>query len=224
DTSVKKVVNVNRKDLSVDTIVIKKDFKKMIYTDENGKKIDIIGMENGNIAYAVQIDELSLDDVPLYVLDGKIMSYKKINEIHPKEIESMTVLKDKSATEKYGSKGKYGVIEINSKPFDENEIVEVLNINSSNIVYKSKNGRTAFISKGSSDDVLNANKANLKLLDVEVNYSKIKRNKSGEIVGIKIILKDDNGQKATASYEDSNGISDIRYGIIEGKLIISSAN
>jgi len=54
---------------------------------------------------------------PLCVIDGVVVPEKKsLNDIiAPEEIESMTVLKDKSAIEKYGRKAKYGVIEITTK-------------------------------------------------------------------------------------------------------------
>jgi len=53
---------------------------------------------------------------PIYVVDGEIM--KKgfdIANITPERIASMTILKDKSAIDKYGEKGKDGVIEITLK-------------------------------------------------------------------------------------------------------------
>lgn len=52
---------------------------------------------------------------PLMVLDGTIVSQGKANLINPESIESVTVLKDESATLKYGEKGKDGVIEIKTK-------------------------------------------------------------------------------------------------------------
>ena len=53
---------------------------------------------------------------PLYVVDGKIMDKgKNLNEIYPNSIESVNVLKGKSAQEKYGDKGVNGVIEIVTK-------------------------------------------------------------------------------------------------------------
>lgn len=53
---------------------------------------------------------------PLIVIDGVISETKKIDDINPETIESINVLKDASATEKYGVKGKDGVIEITLKP------------------------------------------------------------------------------------------------------------
>ncbi len=51
----------------------------------------------------------------LYVVDGKIVSKEKINSINPKDIQSINVLKGKSATKLYGEKGKNGVVIINKK-------------------------------------------------------------------------------------------------------------
>ncbi|MBV4356153.1 M56 family metallopeptidase [Pinibacter aurantiacus] len=50
---------------------------------------------------------------PLYILDGK--EVKDIENINPNDIESITVWKDAHAIEKYGDKGKNGVIDIKTK-------------------------------------------------------------------------------------------------------------
>lgn len=54
---------------------------------------------------------------PLYVLDGKPLEAGKegINRVNPNDIESITVLKDASATALYGSRGANGVILITTK-------------------------------------------------------------------------------------------------------------
>ena len=52
-------------------------------------------------------------DSVLILLDGK--EGAKLYEIDPATIESIQVLKDEKAIEKYGEKGRYGVIEITSK-------------------------------------------------------------------------------------------------------------
>ncbi len=56
-----------------------------------------------------------LTDEMLYVLDGKFIPKDKFDKINHKEIESINVLKDKPATDKYGDKGKNGVVEITLK-------------------------------------------------------------------------------------------------------------
>jgi TonB family protein len=51
---------------------------------------------------------------PLIVVDG-IITDIAINKIDPETIQSINVLKDKTATDKYGDKGKDGVIEVTKK-------------------------------------------------------------------------------------------------------------
>ncbi len=56
----------------------------------------------------------STDAKPLIIVDG-VISDKGVDGIDPSVIESVTVLKDKSATVTYGEKGKDGVILITTK-------------------------------------------------------------------------------------------------------------
>jgi len=60
---------------------------------------------------------------PLYIVDGKEVS--DIQNLDPKSIESISVLKDKTATEIYGEKGKNGVviIELKKKDKDGNYLI-----------------------------------------------------------------------------------------------------
>ena len=51
---------------------------------------------------------------PLIILDGKEVSKSEIEKYKPEDIESITVLKE-SAVDKYGAKGKNGVIIIKTK-------------------------------------------------------------------------------------------------------------
>ena len=52
---------------------------------------------------------------PLYLLDGKEIKKEELQELDPNKIESISVFKDKKATDLYGDKGKHGVVEITSK-------------------------------------------------------------------------------------------------------------
>lgn len=52
---------------------------------------------------------------PLYIVDGDETCPEDINKIDPNEIKAINVFKDKSSTEMYGDKGKYGVIVIEMK-------------------------------------------------------------------------------------------------------------
>ena len=49
---------------------------------------------------------------PLYILDGKEINQEILETIKPEDVESVNVLKDTSALDKYGNKGINGVIEI----------------------------------------------------------------------------------------------------------------
>lgn len=50
---------------------------------------------------------------PLYIIDGKEITEEDIiRNLKPEDVDSISVLKDKGAVEKYGDKGKNGVIEI----------------------------------------------------------------------------------------------------------------
>lgn len=51
----------------------------------------------------------------LFVLDGKKITRDEMSKINPNNIESMNILKDKTAIDKYGDEGKNGVLEIKMK-------------------------------------------------------------------------------------------------------------
>ena len=55
------------------------------------------------------------EDEPLYIIDGEELSNSEFKKVRPKEIKAMTVLKGNDAIEKYGDKGKNGVILIKLK-------------------------------------------------------------------------------------------------------------
>ncbi|MBO0321922.1 TonB-dependent receptor plug domain-containing protein [Muricauda sp. CAU 1633] len=61
----------------------------------------------------------SSQEKPLVVIDGIIKKDANIDnlEIAPGEIKNINVLKDEMATEKYGTKGKNGVVEVTTKKF-----------------------------------------------------------------------------------------------------------
>ncbi|HRP55731.1 N-acetylmuramoyl-L-alanine amidase [Agriterribacter sp.] len=54
-------------------------------------------------------------DSVLYFIDGTEFSKSGLEKIDPNEIESISVLRDKHAIDKYGEKARYGVIEIRLK-------------------------------------------------------------------------------------------------------------
>lgn len=68
--------------------------------------------------YEVLQNKKSINDV-LFILDDKIISKEEVEKYNPNDIETVTVLKDKAATEAYGEKGKNGVIIIVTKKYFE---------------------------------------------------------------------------------------------------------
>ena len=75
------------------------------YSEQQIEGVDIIAD-----CYSTQ--KSTSESRPLYLVDGKEVTEKIIFEIKPNDVESINVLKDLSATKKYGEKGKNGVIEI----------------------------------------------------------------------------------------------------------------
>ncbi|WP_370637872.1 TonB-dependent receptor plug domain-containing protein [Flavobacterium wongokense] len=59
---------------------------------------------------------------PLYILDGKPISYTDMKNLNPETIESFTILKDAGATAIYGSNGINGVIIIKTKKLSKKEL------------------------------------------------------------------------------------------------------
>jgi len=62
---------------------------------------------------------------PLVVIDG-IISDRDADKIDPETIESMKVMKDEFARDKYGDKGKYGVIEVTTKKKADKDVYVVV--------------------------------------------------------------------------------------------------
>ena len=54
-------------------------------------------------------------EAPLYIIDGKEAKQSDVEKLKPDTVQSMQILKDEKAKEKYGKKGKNGVIEITTK-------------------------------------------------------------------------------------------------------------
>ena len=58
------------------------------------------------------------DEKPVFIIDGKEVTEKEVKSLSPDRISTINVIKDKKADEKYGAKGKNGVIEITTKKED----------------------------------------------------------------------------------------------------------
>ncbi|MFD2826813.1 SusC/RagA family TonB-linked outer membrane protein [Leeuwenhoekiella polynyae] len=81
--------------------------------------VDITSSERPGTIGSVRIRgnrSLTASNAPLYVVDGvPLLSASSIETINPRDIESIDVLKDASATAVYGSRGANGVIIVTTK-------------------------------------------------------------------------------------------------------------
>ncbi len=89
------------------TIRSKEDEKPVTFKAEGPANVVIVG-------YGRQGQPDISKDV-MVILDGKEVPYSKLKEIEPNDIESISVLKDQKAVEKFGEKAVKGVIEIRLK-------------------------------------------------------------------------------------------------------------
>jgi len=64
---------------------------------------------------AISITGVNPNNPPLYIVNGKETDKITVDKIDPKNIEDIRVIKDATATQVYGDKGKNGVIIINMK-------------------------------------------------------------------------------------------------------------
>ena len=62
-----------------------------------------------------ELPTLNSSEKPLYILEGVEISDEEMRKIDPNTIKSINVFKDKNAIEKYGDKGKNGVVVITKK-------------------------------------------------------------------------------------------------------------
>ena len=113
------IIIVNGKKIKTDS----NDDVEVIVEEKNNKNVWVTKTDNKDESYIIENNDdknnvfFSDDDDknPLFIIDGKEVTKEKIRDLNPKQIESLTVLKDKSAIEKYGDKGKNGVIVIKTK-------------------------------------------------------------------------------------------------------------
>lgn len=70
---------------------------------------------NSSLPNINNLDELAGLNTPLVILDGFQSTLEKMLDININDVESVTILKDASATAIYGSRGSNGVVVINTK-------------------------------------------------------------------------------------------------------------
>ena len=90
--------------------VVKGDGAIQNYGEKGANGVIIIKRKEKNISKLIDLEK-----TPLYILDGKEITQKEMNDIDPDTIDSLKVLKGESATKKYHDKGKNGVIVITLK-------------------------------------------------------------------------------------------------------------
>jgi N-acetylmuramoyl-L-alanine amidase len=107
---------IPRKIKSVD--ITKDDHLIIIYSDDKAEKITRAeAKERGIVSPPVKntISFRGVSDSVLYFIDGTEFSKTGLEKINPEVIESINVIKDKQAVDKYGERAKNGVVEITLK-------------------------------------------------------------------------------------------------------------
>ncbi|WP_321281618.1 TonB-dependent receptor plug domain-containing protein [Marinifilum fragile] len=115
-TTIKALNKLSQND--IESVTVLKDKSAIEQFGENGKNgVVLVSLKNKEDVdnTSIKIKGKLRKNSPIYVVDGKIISGKEMDFIKSKDIESINVLKDKSAIDKYGEKGKQGAIEITLK-------------------------------------------------------------------------------------------------------------
>lgn len=87
------------------------DHNTKVWISKNGERIE----KNHDTHENIKFNSGNKNKSPLVYLDGKEISKEEMEKIDPNTIESMNVYKGEKAIEKYGEKGKDGVIAIHTK-------------------------------------------------------------------------------------------------------------
>jgi hypothetical protein len=173
---------------------------------------------------------------PLIIIDDKEMGTIDISSgFDYSIIKEVTIVKGEKAAKMFGEKAKDGAIIIitkeaflkdtNTKPNKDNWKTTYAEVNS----LKHEDGNDSFnktilyfVSKKTSDSMLEDYKREIKAQGIAVKYSKLKRNSEGKIIQIKISIKDESGNETSATFEDTNGIKTIRFGKSENGLVVNT--
>ncbi len=182
-------------------------------------------------------DIFTVKNKVLFIVDGEESDGGKVKLLSPNIIKEMNVLKGDQAIKMYGKKGKDGVIVIKTKPNGENNFeyefdhefvepnVQVIMDPNMEMEWVSKNDNVEIqtIDKNTSSEDLKTMKSDFKSKNIDFNYSKLKRNKEGEITRIKISLNDNDGNKSSSTFDKGESvISPILIGKNNRNLIIKS--
>ncbi|WP_299129096.1 M56 family metallopeptidase [uncultured Winogradskyella sp.] len=222
--------------------------KSNIYYEDNSNTSQLYNNPNaltnpGQLKQKKSIYINSDNTEPLIILDGKVLKNRKLMDINADSIEKVDVLKGDTATKLYGDNGKHGVIIITSKnkkkpltyikvkkgKTKKDEPWKIGRIAVTSTFYEddknpNKNSQLAYISKYTSDEILDSHKTNLKKIGLTVKYSKLKRNKKGEITRIKISIKNEKNSESSTTWQNNNGIDGIEFGESKGSLIARTSD
>lgn len=165
--------------------------------------IDSAHTNASNISKNVRMISRERNGKPLFIVNGEVENNDFHSEsIDPDNIENIYVLKDATAIKKYGSKGKNGVIEINTK---------------SNALFRIK----ATTSDAEIEDLKRTIAAKS---DFKLSLTSLERNKKGLISTLNIKFSSDSGKMVSGNYSDIDGIADIYFGEKEGGGLIIYSN
>lgn len=207
---------------------IKLDSLNLNYDFDTDSKVFIVGDANNSIrktGQTITVRNKGTSKHPLYIVDGKVISTGTINDINSDKIKSMNVIKGDNAVSLYGKKAKNGAVVITTKEGQ----VWVEDKGQNNVVYDyvfidSDIEKSLFkIDKRSTGIELEKLKGKLESQGIDVKYSKIKRNELGEIIRIKIRLKNNQGDESSASYKTDDGIDTIYFGEQNGTLMVTTS-
>lgn len=170
---------------------------------------------------------------PLYIINGEVVGAAYIHILNPNDIDKVSILKGETAVKTYGKKGENGVIIIDLKnratTTEKGEKnpwsirTEVSNVTYIDDEDDTKNGTLAYLTKYTPDNVLDQHIAYLEKFDIKVKFSKLKRDKKGEITSIKVTVYNSEGDESSASFKNNKGIPSIEFGKSEGKLVARSS-
>ena len=174
-------------------------------------------MKNSQVAVSSKSTDFFIEgmDAPLYVVDGKEVTSSIMSALNVNKIEAMTVLKNESATELYGEKGKNGVILITLKGSDKKPITlstksSVVSVPGVNAVYLNNrradwadvdvfvDGEKIELSGKALDEVVSPNE--IESINVEKNAEDANRGK------IYITTKKSKGKYTTVTSEGKENI------------------
>ncbi|MBT8297039.1 MAG: M56 family peptidase, partial [Maribacter sp.] len=84
----------------------------MKMSDDEEDESDILKVKEGKDMLFIRSDS---DEKPLFIIDGKESKENDMKQLDKSEIATINVYKGEKAQEKYGDKGKNGVVEITTK-------------------------------------------------------------------------------------------------------------